>query len=307
MELIRGLHNIKKQSGCILTIGNFDGVHLGHQEILKKLVYRSKKMGLPSLVVSFSVTPETFFGRPKARLSSFRDKHLFLESMEVDKHLLIRFNKDFSELSASSFIDQVLVEKIGVKHCFIGDDFRFGKDRLGDFSMLKQASHENNFTIEKLNSILLDGLRVSSSAVRNFLTEGNFNGAEKFLGRPFSISGKVAHGDKLGRTIGFPTANISIHRKLSPVLGVYSVLIKLKSKTYNGVCNVGKRPTLGGNKTLLEVFIFDFNKEIYGDYVTVIFKQKCREEKKFESFDELKTQIKKDVEKSRLFFQNNIS
>ena len=307
MELIRGLHNLKKQPGCILTIGNFDGVHLGHQEILKKLVSKSKKMGLPSLVVSFSVTPETFFGRPKARLSSFRDKHLFLESMGVDKHLLIRFNKAFSELSASSFINQILVQKIGVKHCFIGDDFRFGKGRLGDFSMLKAASHENNYTIEKLNSVLLDGLRVSSSAVRNFLTDGNFTGAEKFLGRPFSISGKVAHGDKLGRTIGFPTANISIHRKLSPILGVYSVLVKLKSQTYNGVCNVGKRPTLGGKKTLLEVFIFDFNEEIYGEYVTVIFKQKCREEKKFESFDELKTQIKKDVEKSRLFFQNNIS
>jgi len=307
MELIRGLHNLKKQPGCILTIGNFDGVHLGHQEILKKLVSKSKKMGLPSLVVSFSVTPETFFGRPKARLSSFRDKHLFLESMGVDKHLLIRFNKAFSELSASSFINQILVQKIGVKHCFIGDDFRFGKGRLGDFSMLKAASHENNYTIEKLNSVLLDGLRVSSSAVRNFLTDGNFTGAEKFLGRPFSISGKVAHGDKLGRTIGFPTANISIHRKLSPILGVYSVLVKLKSQTYNGVCNVGKRPTLGGKKTLLEVFIFDFNEEIYGEYATVIFKQKCRDEKKFESFDELKKQIKKDVEKSRLFFQNNIS
>ncbi|MDC0630353.1 bifunctional riboflavin kinase/FAD synthetase [bacterium] len=307
MELIRGLHNLKKQPGCILTIGNFDGVHLGHQEILKKLVFKSKKMGLPSLVVSFSVTPETFFGRPKARLSSFRDKHLFLESVGVDKHLLIRFNKNFSELSASSFINQVLVEKIGVRHCFIGDDFRFGKDRLGDFSMLKQASHENNYTIEKLNSVQLDGLRVSSSAVRNFLAEGDFAGAEKFLGRPFSISGKIAHGDKLGRTIGFPTANISIHRKLSPVLGVYSVLVKLESKTYNGVCNVGKRPTLGGSKTLLEVFIFDFNEEIYGDYVTVIFKQKCREEKKFESFDELKTQIKKDVETSKVFFQNTAS
>ena len=203
MELIRGLHNLKKQPGCILTIGNFDGVHLGHQEILKKLVSRSKKMGLPSLVISFSVTPETFFGRPKARLSSFRDKHLFLESMGVDKHLLIRFNKDFSELSASSFISQVLVQKIGVRHCFIGDDFRFGKGRLGDFSMLKKASHENNYTIEKLNSVLLNGLRVSSSAVRNFLTDGDFTGAEKFLGRPFSISGKVTHGDKLGRTIGF--------------------------------------------------------------------------------------------------------
>jgi len=307
MELIRGLHNLKKQPGCVLTIGNFDGVHLGHQELLIKLVSKSKKMGLPSLVISFSVTPETFFGRPKARLSSFRDKHLFLKSLGVDKHLLVRFNKSFSEISAASFINQILVQKIGIKHCFIGDDFRFGKDRLGDFSMLKNASDENNFTIEKINSVLLDGRRVSSSGVRGLLSEGDFISAEKFLGRPFSISGKVAHGEKLGRTIGFPTANISIHRKLSPVLGVYSVLIKLKSKTYNGVCNVGKRPTLGGIKTLLEVFIFDFNKEIYGEYVTIIFKQKCREEEKFESFEALKKQIKKDVEKSRLFFQSNIS
>jgi riboflavin kinase / FMN adenylyltransferase len=173
--------------------------------------------------------------------------------------------------------------------------------------MLKNASHENNFTIEKINSVLLDGRRVSSSGVRDLLSEGDFISAEKFLGRPFSISGKVAHGEKLGRTIGFPTANISIHRKLSPVLGVYSVLIQLNSKTYNGVCNVGKRPTLGGSKTLLEVFIFDFNKEIYGEYVTIIFKQKCREEEKFESFEALQKQIKKDVEKSRLFFQGNIS
>ena len=307
MELIRGLHNLKKQPGCVLTIGNFDGVHLGHQELLIKLVSKSKKMGLPSLVISFSVTPETFFGRPKARLSSFRDKHLFLKSLGVDKHLLVRFNKSFSEISAASFINQILVQKIGIKHCFIGDDFRFGKDRLGDFSMLKNASHENNFTIEKINSVLLDGRRVSSSGVRDLLSEGDFISAEKFLGRPFSISGKVAHGEKLGRTIGFPTANISIHRKLSPVLGVYSVLIQLNSKTYNGVCNVGKRPTLGGSKTLLEVFIFDFNKEIYGEYVTIIFKQKCREEEKFESFEALQKQIKKDVEKSRLFFQGNIS
>ncbi len=307
MELIRGLHNLKKQPGCVLTIGNFDGVHLGHQELLIKLVSKSKKMGLPSLVISFSVTPETFFGRPKARLSSFRDKHLFLKSLGVDKHLLVRFNKSFSEISAASFINQILVQKIGIKHCFIGDDFRFGKDRLGDFSMLKNASDENNFTIEKINSVLLDGHRVSSSGVRGLLSEGDFISAEKFLGRPFSISGKVAHGEKLGRTIGFPTANISIHRKLSPVLGVYSVLIKLNSKTYNGVCNVGKRPTLGGSKTLLEVFIFDFNKEIYGEYVTIIFKQKCREEEKFESFEALQKQIKKDVEKSRLFFQSNIS
>jgi len=303
MELIRGLHNLKQLSGCVLTIGNFDGVHIGHQELLKKLVATAKKQGLPSLVISFSITPETFFGRPKARISSFRDKHLFLQSLGVDKHLLIKFNKAFSEISATDFINKVLVEKIGVRHCFIGDDFRFGKDRKGDFSMLKMASLEKKFTVEKISRVSINSHRVSSSKIRQLLTNGDFKTAETFLGRPFSISGKVANGEKIGRTIGFPTANVGIKRKLSPVLGVYSVVIEHMSKVYTGVCNVGKRPTLGGTKTLLEVFIFDFDEEIYGDYVNVVFKQKCRDEKKFNSFDKLKKQIKKDVEKSRLFFQ----
>ena len=140
MELIRGLHNLKKQSGCVVTIGNFDGVHIGHQEILKNLVNKARITAMPSLVISFSVTPETFFGRPKARISSFRDKHQLLESLGVEKHLLIRFNKSFSEISAIDFINKILIEKIGMRHCFIGDDFRFGRSREGDFSMLKKAS-----------------------------------------------------------------------------------------------------------------------------------------------------------------------
>ena len=302
MELIRGLHNLKSLSGCVLTIGNFDGVHVGHQEILKKLVKKAKELGLPSLVISFSVTPETFFGRPKARINNLRDKHLLLESLGVDKHLLIRFNKSFSELRADEFVNKVLVEKTGVRFCFVGDDFRFGKDREGDFSMLKKMSLEHNFALQKINGVSIGGLRVSSSEIRKMLTKGDFKSAETFLGRPFSISGKVAHGAQIGRTIGFPTANIGIKRKLSPVLGVYSVHIEHRSKTYTGVCNVGRRPTLGGSKTLLEVFVFDFDQEIYGENVNVIFRQKCRNEIKFGSFDELKKQIEKDVEKSRGFF-----
>ena len=302
MELIRGLHNLKSLSGCVLTIGNFDGVHVGHQEILKKLVKKAEELGLPSLVISFSVTPETFFGRPKARINNFRDKHLLLESLGVDKHLLIRFNKSFSELRAAEFVNKVLVEKTGVRYCFVGDDFRFGRGREGNFSMLKKMSLEHNFALQKINGVSIGGLRVSSSEIRKMLTKGDFKSAETFLGRPFSISGKVAHGAQIGRTIGFPTANIGIKRRLSPVLGVYSVHIEHRSKTYTGVCNVGRRPTLDGSKTLLEVFVFDFDQEIYGENVNVIFRQKCRNEIKFGSFDELKKQIEKDVEKSRGFF-----
>ena len=304
MELIRGLHNLKKLPGCVLTVGNFDGVHVGHQEILKNLVKKAKEQGVCSLVISFSVTPQTFFGRPQARISNFREKHQLLKALGVDKHLLIRFNKKFSEISAGDFINKVLIEKINMKHCFVGDDFRFGSGREGDYSMLEKASTNKNFAVEKIESVSIDKRRVSSTEIRKALTEGDFKAAEAFLGRPFSISGKVARGDQLGRTIGFPTANIGIKRRLSPVLGVYSVLIEHNSKSYTGVCNVGKRPTLGGTKTLLEVFIFDFNQEIYGDPVKVVFKKKCRDEIKFSSFEELKKQIQKDVEKSRLYFQS---
>ena len=304
MEIIRGLHNLKNQTGCALTIGNFDGVHTGHQEIIKKLVSTAKKLNVPSLVVSFSVTPESFFGRPKARLSSFRDKYLYLKSLGVDKHLLIRFNKSFSQISANSFIEDILVKKIKVKYCYVGDDFRFGKDRLGDFNMLQKHSIIHAFTVEKVDGVSIGNQRVSSSIIRKMLSSGDFQTAEKLLGRPFAISGRVTHGDKKGRMIGFPTANISIRRKLSPVLGVFSVLIRINNITYKGVCNVGKRPTLGGLKVLLEVFIFDFSEEIYGRSVNVFFKQKCREEIKFNSFDELKKQIKKDVKKSKQYFQD---
>ena len=181
MQLIRGLHNLKKQSGCVLTVGNFDGVHMGHQKIIKRMVEKANGLKMPSLVISFSVTPESYFGRPKARLSSFRDKHLFLKSMGVDKHLLIRFNDSFSQTSATSFVENILVKKLRVRHCFIGDDFRFGKDRLGNYELLEKLSKPNNFIAEKVEKVSLENKRVSSSAVRRYLASGNFSMAKNFL------------------------------------------------------------------------------------------------------------------------------
>ncbi len=302
MHLIRGLHNLKKLSGCALTIGNFDGVHSGHQEIIRRLTGKAKELGVPSVVISFSVTPQTFFGRPKARLSNFRDKHILLESLGVDKHLLIRFNKAFSETSANSFIEKIIVEQLNARYCLIGDDFRFGKGRLGDFSLLEEYAKLSDFSANKLGDIRIKGQRVSSSAIRSCLALGEFDNAEQLLGRPYSISGLIAHGAKQGRTIGFPTINIGIRRNLSPVLGVFAVLVEINNVTYYGVCNVGKRPTVGGEKTLLEVFLFDFDQEVYGEHATVIFKCRVREEKKFASFDELKTQIAEDVKSAKRFF-----
>ncbi len=303
MQLIRGLHNLHKLSGCALTIGNFDGVHSGHQEIIRRLTAKAKELNVPSVVVSFSVTPQTFFGRPKARLSNFRDKHVLLESLGVDKHLLIRFNKAFSETSANTFIEEIIMGQLNARYCLIGDDFRFGKGRLGDFYLLENYAKLGGFSADKLGDIQIKGQRVSSSAIRNYLTLGEFDKAERLLGRPYSISGLIAHGAKNGRTIGFPTINIAIRRNLSPVLGVFAVLVEINNITYYGVCNVGKRPTVGGEKTLLEVFLFDFDQEVYGEHATVIFKQRVREEEKFNSFDELKLQINKDVKSAKRFFQ----
>ena len=302
MQLIRGLQNLKKQSGCVLTIGNFDGIHTGHQKIIKSLVSKAKTLGVPSLIISFSVPPQSFFGRPKARLSSFRDKHLFLESLGVEKHLLIRFNKSFSQMSAQSFVEDVLLATLKMQYCFIGDDFRFGKDRQGDYSMLESMAKNNGFVAKKVKRVTLNEQRVSSSEIRRLLRLGEFKMAEQLLGRPFAIGGRILHGEKRGRTIGFPTINISIRRRLSPVLGVFAVLIEFNKKTYQGVCNVGKRPTVGGEKTLLEVYIFDFDKNVYGEYAKVLFRHRIREEMKFESFEQLKDQIAMDANGARRYF-----
>jgi riboflavin kinase/FMN adenylyltransferase len=302
MQLIRGLQNLKKQSGCVLTIGNFDGIHTGHQKIIKSLVSKAKTLGVPSLIISFSVPPQSFFGRPKARLSSFRDKHLFLESLGVEKHLLIHFNKSFSQMSAQSFVEDVLLATLKMQCCFIGDDFRFGKDRQGDYSMLESMAKNNGFVAKKVKRVTLNEQRVSSSEIRRLLRLGEFKMAEQLLGRPFAIGGRILHGEKRGRTIGFPTINISIRRRLSPVLGVFAVLIEFNKKTYQGVCNVGKRPTVGGEKTLLEVYIFDFDKNVYGEHAKVLFRHRIREEMKFESFEQLKDQIAMDANGARRYF-----
>ena len=285
-----------------MTVGNFDGIHGGHQKIIKALVAKANTLGVPSIVISFSVPPESFFGRPKARLSSFRDKHLFLESLGVEKHLLIRFNKDFSQMSAQSFVEDVLLAKLKMRCCFIGDDFRFGKDRQGDYSMLENMAKTSDFVAQKVNRVTVNGKRVSSSEIRELLRQGEFSMAEELLGRPFAIEGRIMHGEKRGRTIGFPTINISIGRKLSPVLGVFAVLIELNKKTYHGVCNVGKRPTIGGEKILLEVNIFDFDKNVYGEHAKVLFRHRIREEMKFESVQQLQSQIASDANIARRYF-----
>ncbi|MCS5592267.1 MAG: bifunctional riboflavin kinase/FAD synthetase [Gammaproteobacteria bacterium] len=303
MQLIRGLHNLKKHSGSVVTIGNFDGVHVGHEKIISRLVESAKALGLPSVLISFTPTPQCFFGREQAALSNFKEKHRLLARLGVDKHLLIRFNQAFSELKAKDFIQQVLLDKLNMKHCLIGDDFRFGKGRQGDLKLLQGLSSAKDFSVESTQSVLCNDCRASSSEIRTLLAQGGLGDAAQMLGREFSISGKIIHGQQKGRTIGFPTINIPIKRKISPVLGVFATAVEIEGEVFKGVCNIGNRPTVNGKKILLEVFLFDFDRDVYGLEAKVTFKHKIRDEEKFDSFEALKQQINLDTQQAKSYLK----
>lgn len=308
MQLILGfeqLPEIFKQQGCALTIGNFDGVHLGHQAILARLREQASALNLPMVVMLFEPQPAEYFlgQQAPARLMRLRDKLYYLDKAKVDYVLCIRFNHAFAQLSARQFIEDYLLEKLHVKYLSIGDDFRFGANRSGDFEMLQQAANEFAFMLEKNQSFCLSQQRISSTAIRQALAEDNLKLAKQLLGRPYCIYGRVAHGHKLGRTLGFPTANIPLQRQVNPLKGVYAVRVKLESgDSYNAVANIGTRPTVNGIKQLLEVYIFDFNQNIYRQQLQVEFCHKLRNEIKFSSFDALKHQIAQDVLIAKAYF-----
>ena len=306
MQIIRNIQNLKpSHHGCVATIGNFDGVHLGHQAVLGQLAEKADELCLPLTVVTFEPQPQEVFRPEKAppRLTRFREKVQALRRYAVDRVLVLKFNKGFSQQSPDDFIQNLLVNGLGVKYLVIGDDFRFGKDRAGDFEMLQAAGVKHGFEVVNMHTFALDEERVSSTRVRSALGEGDLNEAEKLLGRIYRMSGRVAHGDKKGRTIGFPTANIHLHRINTPLRGVFAVeLFGLEGEPLPGVANLGTRPTVGGMRTLLEVHLFDFEGDIYGKHVHVEFLRKLRDERRFDSFDELKAQILRDTEQARNFF-----
>ena len=306
MELIRGLHNLRpRHHGCVATIGNFDGVHLGHQAVLGQLAEKADELSLPSLVITFEPQPQEYFApeRAKPRLTRFREKLKALPRYGVDRVLCLRFNQALASLPADEFIKQILVDGLGVRYLVVGDDFRFGNGRAGDFSMLQKAGEENGFPVVNMHTFNIDGERVSSTRVREALAKGDLDTAEKLIGRPYRMCGRVAHGDKRGRTIGFPTANIHLHRKATPVEGVFAVeMFGIEGEPVAGVANVGTRPTVDGTRSLLEVHLFDFDKDIYGQYIHVNFVHKLRDEERFDSFEELKKQILKDADDARAFF-----
>ncbi|KAB2824234.1 bifunctional riboflavin kinase/FAD synthetase [Aliivibrio finisterrensis] len=309
MELIRGIHNITPDhKGCVMTIGNFDGVHLGHQQVLQQVKSKAKALGLPSVVMTFEPQPMEFFAKEKApaRLTRLRDKFVQLKKLEIERLLCINFNQKFAEQTADEFVEDLLVRSLGVKFLVVGDDFCFGKHRKGNFAMLQEAGKKYGFEVVNTQSFRLEKQRVSSTAIRHALANDNLSDVATMLGRNYSITGRVSHGRKLGRTIGFPTANIPLKRCVSPVSGVYVVRAKDKSgKQLGGVANIGNRPTVNGVRQQLEVHFFDYQANLYGQQLNVELLCKLRDEHKFESFDALKQQIELDSQAARVWLSEN--
>ena len=306
MELIRGLHNLKAHHhGCVATIGNFDGVHLGHQHVLGELAEKAEEMKLPAVVITFEPQPQEFFipDRCPGRLTRFREKIKALRRLAVDRVFTLHFSQKLAAMEPEDFIQQVLVDGLGVRYLVVGDDFRFGQKRRGSFEMLQQAGQEHGFQVVNMHTFQLAGERVSSTLIRQSLGEGNLDRAEILLGRPYRMCGRVAHGHKRGRQIGFPTANIHLHRKVSPIEGVFAVeMFGVEGEPVSGVANVGTRPTVNGTRTVLEVHLLNFERDIYGSHVSVDFLKKIRNEQKFDSFELLKEQILIDATQARDYF-----
>lgn len=289
-----------------LAIGNFDGVHLGHAALIARLVAVAGSSGVVPTVLSFEPHPREFFAPASApaRLSTFREKLELLAESGVAQAMICPFNRAFAALSAEQFIEAVLVRGLQVRHLVIGDDFRFGRGRLGDFALLQASGERHGFTVEAMGSVVVDGERVSSSGVRRALADGDMAHAAKLLGRPYMMDGQVGHGQKLGRQLGFATANLRIKHNPLPMTGVFAVEVAgLGDKPLPGVANLGVRPTVGGTRPLLEVHLFDFDRDIYGAHISVRFVHKLRDEQRFPNFDALKAQIAADAAAARAFFK----
>lgn len=307
MKLLRGLNDRSQfNDGCVSTIGNFDGVHLGHQSIVAHVVGKAKEMQLPSVVILFEPQPLEFF-KPEqapARIMRFREKYLYLESLGVDYLLCLPFNRRLAELSAEDFVEKVLSKRLSVKYLVVGDDFTFGRERSGNYEFLEKWGKSIGFTVQDSTSLLVDGMRASSTKVREYLSNSQFDEAERMLGRPFEFSAKVCYGQQLGRQLGVPTINLPIARKKTPIHGIFIVetFIEGDETCYPGVSSLGTRPTVNGKGVLLEVHLFNFNRMIYGSKVNVRPLKKIRDEEKFPDLESMTKKIFEDIDIAKDFF-----
>ncbi len=304
MELIRGLHNMRpRHRGCVLTIGAFDGVHLGHQAVITHLLDKSRELGVPSLVIVFEPLPREYFSplEAPARIMSFREKFFAMRDLGVDRLLRVQFKESLRAMSAQQFLDDIFVAGLGVRYVVLGDDFRFGNDRQGDLEFIRQQGPRHGYEARPTPTFSIDGERVSSTRIREALEAADFVAAQRLLGRPYSISGKVVYGRQLGQTLGTPTANLQLDRLRAPLAGVYVVEVSGAGLTgAAGVANVGVRPTVDDSiMANLEVHLLDREVALYGQHIEVTFRHKLRAEQKFGSVDELRENIARDIGNAR--------
>jgi riboflavin kinase/FMN adenylyltransferase len=308
MELIRGVHNLRaRHAGCVATIGNFDGLHLGHRAIVHEVIRQARRHDRKAAVMLFEPQPVEFFAPDKAppRLMTLRDKVRALSDMDVDQVLCARFDDEFRSRSARNFVQQLLVAGLGVRHLVVGDDFRFGQDRSGDFAYLEAAGREFDFTVENTPTCEQGGERVSSTRIRDALTRGELATAHALLGRVYSISGRVHHGDEIGRTIDVPTANLRPGHNRMAVAGIYAVTVTGAGlQDAPAVANVGPRPTVAGRENRLEVHVLDYEGDLYEQHLEVAFRHFIRPEETYDGLDTLKTAIQRDIEQARTYFAN---
>ena len=311
MRLVRHLNDLpfdELGNGSVITIGAYDGLHLGHEHLLTRIKAMAQKQGMPSIVMSFEPTPKEHFspGDPPARLMRFREKFEALADHGIDIFYCPRFNEQMRGIAADAFIRRVLVHGLCARHIVIGDDFRFAAKREGRLEHLQRAGNALGYTIEQVPSVVVNDVRVSSTAIRQALWDGDVDDATAFLGRPYRMSGKVALGDKVGRTLGFPTANVDLRRRQSAVMGIFAVRVRgLPGGTKDAVASVGTRPTFDGTKPLLEVHIFDFDEDIYGRYIHVDFIARLRSEIKYEDIADLVAQMHRDADNARSILAAN--
>ena len=306
MEIIRGAHNLRPQhKGCVATLGNFDGVHHGHQMILRYLVDKGSEYDVPSLLITFEPQPREFFEGPTvpARLTSFREKMHLVERAGVDRVLVIPFNERIANVTAEEVIERFLVESLGVRHVVVGDDARFGREAKGDYRLLRAAGDRYGFGVSNFGTLVLDGERVSSSRVRECLLSGDLRAAERLMGHPYFIMGRVVYGRRLGRTLQAPTANVRLQRSRAALRGVFAVEVESAKQVLEGVANIGFRPTVDGRDHLLEVHLFDFDEDIYGELLRVNFRFKVRDERRFDSLEALREQLALDKQAARRLLQ----
>ncbi len=307
MQLIRGLHNIRPEhQRCVATIGNFDGVHVGHRTILEALKQQAFELDARVCVITFEPQPREYFQGDAAppRLSSLREKLELLAENHVDQVLCLPFNDRLRSLSADDFVLRALVEGLDIRYLIVGDDFRYGCDRKGDFSHLEMMGERYGFEVCDTQTVLMQQGRISSTRIRDALAENEFAEAEHMLGRPFTMIGRVVKGQQLGRTLGFPTANIRVCRRRLPLQGVFAVRTLVDGHRFNAVANLGVRPSVSGVKPLLEVHMLDFKGDLYDQTLRVEFVEKIRDEQKFESLEALRAAIANDIEIARKLFIN---